>query len=365
MKKKDSSFSRKFIITVGIIYSLLIIFFALSFNIIITNNSNLLRDTVISNNSSLLIERSRLAIESIENGKKGAMNDIRDSLKKYCTGERGFFKILIFSKTQDDNYFKLIESVEVGGNIDIDIAGGSTVSEEKDKNYLKSGLIKETAEPRLYTKNGVYWQNVYHPYKINNTSYVIQFMMSASRTFGVINSYYESMKKLRWISIAACVILVLSVGALTVIFVQNYSLLIRNLSAYMDKAAKGDLNFNIKTTDDRELNELALSFNSLIEELKEKSSQDPHGSLFKLGVEKLKDNSLDDSIALFRTITLLNPEHFASFFNLGVAFAKKKNYEFSLKMFRKSMAINPSYELTAKYIEKINRIIGPVAAGKT
>ena len=87
------------------------------------------------------------------------------------------------------------------------------------------------------------------------------------------------------------IILIVAVTVITVIFIQNYSLLIKNLSVYIDKAAKGDLDININTTDDRELNELANSFNSLIHELKGKSVNEPVGDLFKLGVKNLKENN--------------------------------------------------------------------------
>jgi len=134
----------------------------------------------------------------------------------------------------------------------------------------------------------------------------------------------------------------------------------------MRKAAEGELDISLKQTNDSDLNELALSFNTIVSELKglkEKESlikdmeqKDTLNDLFKYGVNMLKENKFDDSIHVFKTLSMLKPDGFGSYFNLGVAFARKKEYDNSLNMFRKALDSNPDHNLTTSYIEKVKRL---------
>ena len=145
----------------------------------------------------------------------------------------------------------------------------------------------------------------------------------------------------------------------------NFSLLIKNLAAHMKKAATGE-EISLDTIDNDELNELAISFNDIVSGLKELKEKDKiiteleknhsFDDLFKFGVNLLKENELDNSIALFKTLTILKPEGFGGYFNLGVAYAKKKDYHTSLEMFGKALNSNSDHELTQKYIDRINRL---------
>jgi tetratricopeptide (TPR) repeat protein len=134
----------------------------------------------------------------------------------------------------------------------------------------------------------------------------------------------------------------------------------------MRKAAEGEFNVSLKETKDNDLNELALSFNTIVSELKglkEKENlvkdienKDSLNDLFKFGVNMLKENRFDDSINIFKTLTMLKPDGFGSFFNLGVAYAKKKEYNASLAMFGMALESNPDHEHTINYIEKVKRL---------
>ena len=129
---------------------------------------------------------------------------------------------------------------------------------------------------------------------------------------------------------------------------------------------RSDHDINLNTAADQELSELALSFNSLIEEMrdlreKEKTillpaEKDLLGDAFKQGVALLKDGDYINALHLFHTIIILKQESFGSYFNMGIAYAKLQDYDNSLPMFARAKALNPRYELTDSYIEKVNKL---------
>jgi tetratricopeptide (TPR) repeat protein len=87
------------------------------------------------------------------------------------------------------------------------------------------------------------------------------------------------------------------------------------------------------------------------------SAKEPLGEMFRKGVEFMKENNLEDAVSIFRSIVLMKPEGHGSYFNLGVAYARLKNYRLSLEMFGKAREIKPDYELTLKYMEKVQKMI--------
>ena len=197
------------------------------------------------------------------------------------------------------------------------------------------------------------------------------------------------------------------------LFIQNYSLFLKSLAGYFGRASRGDLAVNISAPDDDEMQELAASFNGLIEEmrvLKEREKavseraaeeiisagklsderaadkkaaderaaeakvaearaaeekiaagniadeKDPVDDMFRMGVQKLKDGNLEDAVHVFRALQLMRPESFGSYFNLGVAYAKMRSYDASLEMFDRALELNPAHELAKGYIDKVKQL---------
>ena len=224
-------------------------------------------------------------------------------------------------------------------------------------------------DPNIYSSNGKYWQNVYLPFKIKGKTYIIEFTISTSDTFSTINKYYEASQKTKQYMLIIPTIMIIVVFILTFLFTHNVSLFLKNLSKYMNKASSGDMDVNLNPIIDDDFSELALSFNSLLDKLKESKEKDkiihelenndPLSDFFKNGVNLLKENRIDDAISFFHSLSILKPDGFANYFNLGVAFAKKKDYENSLKMFNKALLIYPDHELTQNYITKVQRLQKP------
>ena len=78
-------------------------------------------------------------------------------------------------------------------------------------------------------------------------------MMSASSTRDTLENYATDTRGTRIAIIVTTLILILAVVLLSLVFLQNYSLLLSNLSQFMEKAAGGDLNVSLKQTGDDEL----------------------------------------------------------------------------------------------------------------
>jgi len=370
--EKRSIISRRFIIAISIIYSALIIAVSVSFHLITHKNANTLRDALISQNRDFLVKKSQDCVDRLKLKNALSPEDIKKELYNCNTDFGDLLSVIIFTKTNDENYYRIAETLFFHDDLRLNLTRSAVVREQKEVNYLKKGILHASVDPEIYSENGYYWQNVYFPYEIRNRKAVLQFMISALRTQEVIDNYSESIQGTRTSIIVLTVILVIAVVVLSVVFVQNYSLLIRNLSGYMKKAADGDLAVSLNTTEDVELNQLAQSFNTLIDELKdrtEKAAQDTEspqdteeaGAIFKTGVSFLKENHLDEAIAIFTTLTIIKPNGFGSFFNLGVAHAKKREYGKAIRMFEEALRINPKFGVTAAYIEKIKKLQNPDA----
>jgi len=391
---KRSVISRRFIIAISAIYSALIITTSVSFHVIMTRNADILKDTLISNSSDLYIGRIEVLADRLKLRNAATIDAVRNELRDYNASSGDILGAIIFTKTEDENYFRIADTLLFHEDLNLPITRSEVVREQKDINYLKTGLLHSAVDPGVYTQSGYTWQNVYYPFEIKNKKAVIQFLVSAARLQATIDSYAASTGGMRIFNIIFTIALVLAVIALSVIFLQNYSLLISNLSHFMKKAADGDLDVSLNQTGDDELNQLALSFNTLIDELKEKTVRTPLepgtqpeqvpgreetegkgeeprqeeetpadndslGEIFTAGVSMLKENRLEEAIAIFLTLTMVKPGGFGSYFNLGVAYAKKRDYNRAIAMFEEAARINPAFEVTSQYIEKVKKLREP------
>jgi tetratricopeptide (TPR) repeat protein len=273
--------------------------------------------------------------------------------------------IIVFLKTSDENYFKVINKIPLNQVINFEIDVDAVVTENREINYLKKGIFRGTADPNIYSSGELSWRNIYQPLALNSRTAVVQFVISSLKLHTAINEYSESLSSIRNYIILITSMVILALVAAFYLFTQNYTLLIRNLSGHMKRARSGDLDVRLRPRDDSDLSELAESFNSLIEDikdLKEKGAKpaeteaDSMNAVFRRGVDLLKDSRFDDSISIFRAFIIMRPESFSGYFNLGVALAKKRNYSESLSMFQKARELNPAHDLTRIYVEKVVRL---------
>lgn len=397
--RKKSVISRRFIIALSVIYSVLILAVSISSNVIMHTNAETLREALESSARDIMLERSELIVSHLQQAGIHSSDGITRYLQEYNASSGRLIAAIIFTKTSDENYFRTSDMVLFHDNFAPDLKRWSIVQQGKDINYLKKGLVHGTVDPTIYTQDGYRWQNAYYPIEIGKKKAALLLMMSASATSDILLRYADDTRTAKTTLIVITVILILAVVLLTLVFLQNYSLLLSNLSRFMEKAAGGDLNVSLRKTGDDELDQLAQSFNTLIEEMKDLSSrpsaetergpepapsaseaaapqeipapaapdgavtgagtpEDETGILFTTAVAFLKSSQLDDAIAIFRTLTIVKPQSFGSWFNLGVAHAKKREYENAIRMFEEARSLNPSFDVTSQYIDKLKRLTG-------
>ncbi len=363
---KRLGLSAKFLSAIAAIYAILIIVLSFSFHYILKTNSSILKDVLLANNEFLLLKKSGMIIDRLSKDDIKDPQKLADNIREYCRDDDDFLWVLIFNKTYDDNYFRLKSKIALNPLMKIEIRKNWMVKEQKKTNYLQKALTGRMMDPIIYSSNGIYWQSIYFPFKIKDSSYVIEFFISSLRVSTALNEYAQVINSTKKNILFITSIVTAVVIIITLLFTHNFTRIIKNLSEYMRKAAAGEFNVSLKETSDNDLNELALSFNTIVSEMKglkdrENSGRDAENrdsltDIFKYGVNLLRENRFDDSINIFKTLTLLKPDGFGSYFNLGVAYAKKREYARSLEMFNKALESNPNHEHTRNYIEKVTRL---------
>lgn len=367
MQIKRLGISTKFVTSIAAIYSILIIILAVSFHYIIKTNSGISRELILKNNEIMLMAKSEIIVKTLDLNKETIKDTYKlyEYLKTYCAADNDILYVIIYSRTQDDNFFKVKKKIPLNTSLKISLKKNSVVQEKKDTNFIREGMYDPVIDPVIYSSNGIYYQNIYYPFTINSQNLILQFIMSSSRAYTALEEYSHIFERVKTRVLIISGILVVLVIIITFLYSYNFTLLIKSLSKHLGKAAEGkDIKLNV--TEDNGLNELAITFNNVVsglKELKKKDkiiseleNKDSFSDLFKYGVNLLKENNLDDSIAIFRSLTILKPEGFGGYFNLGVAYVKKKDYDTAVSMFRKALSIKPEHELTASYIDKVNKL---------
>ncbi len=356
----------RYILTITGIIIVFILLLAFSFQYVLRENSNVIREVLLNNNELLLLEKVEILVTSLAKQQIRDITKLSNRIRELCSDKSEFFYVIIYSKTADENYFKVQSKIELNRSIIVDIETNSIVKGDREENFIKRGLLKATVEPKIYSQNNIEWQSVFHPFKISKKNYVLEFLVSATPSSKALQDYSGFLERIKKYLIAGTALAVVIVLIISLLFIQNFTLLIKNISRSLKKAASGELDVNLNPDSDEELSELALSFNSLVDEIKELKekekiiqdleNKDTLGDIFKYGVNLLKEGQLDDAIIIFKSLILLKPESFGSFFNLGVAYAKKKNYADSYNMFWKALQFNPGNELTLQYIKKVEKL---------
>jgi tetratricopeptide (TPR) repeat protein len=354
MLRRKSKVSTRFVIITSVIYSFIIILIVFSFWYILNINTNILRETVIKNNDVYQLKKIILIVDRLKEKKIKKLKELSEELKKQCSKDPEFLYIIIFSTTPDENYFQIQKKIQLNPSLTIIPDKDKVVQEKKETNYIKTAATGPVIDPAVYFSNNYYYKTVYHPFLIKKSNYIIEFIISSTEVINVLDDYSGKINNLKKYSIiiSACAVIIIIIAAL--LFFYSFSLLIKNLSGHLKKAAEGS-EIKLDPTEDDDLNDLTHSFSSAVSRIRQK--KDIPADLFKSGVALLKEGNYDEAVAIFKTLTIINPGSFGSYFNLGVAFAKKQQYEISLEMFENALNSNSGHELTLDYIAKVKRII--------
>ncbi|MBN1501491.1 MAG: methyl-accepting chemotaxis protein [Spirochaetes bacterium] len=285
-----------------------------------------------------------------------------EEIKNYfhTVNDSRLLSVIIFSQTEDENFFKVREIVNIDKAFKTPYSQGKSINLSTGKNYIKNGLYEVTADPRIYKENNFFWQNVFFPVREQNKTYVVQLYCNTSFLENPITAITsEDLYYRKYIFISVSIFLVVTV-LISLLYMHNLTLFINSLAHVVKKAARGEPGFKLNTAADDDFKELAYSFNNLMSEMKEKdrkinelSEKDYLDDIFKTGVQMLKENRLDEAESVFNTLSYIKPDGFGSYFNLGVINAKRKKYGVSLEMFEKARQANPDHDLTNSYIMKV------------
>jgi methyl-accepting chemotaxis protein len=323
VKFLKTGISKRFVIIISVIFATLILSLSLTFNFLLNENYSLLERVLMRNQEDVLIEKAGAIVMSAREGAARGSNGIAARLRQQMSEDRSLMGAIIFSQTADENYFRVVEVVPADSSFDPGLKRGDVVRENRSINYLRQAVARATVDPVIQTDKGLYWYNVYTPLQASarqrSGGPVVQLIVSASQTMTTLNEYSGLVRTMKRYIIITNVAAVLVVIFVLLHFMQNFTFLIKSLSKTMKKASQGEFVSGMNGAMDDELAELAESFNSLIDEMKELREKERQMSLearyslndiFKSGVQNLKENRLDDAVALFRTLLLFNPESF-------------------------------------------------------
>lgn len=265
----------------------------------------------------------------------------------------------LFARTGDENYFRLILHRGTSPGKNNEVQRGSIIREEKPANYLWRGLTDTIVDRELYSDTDHTWMHVYMPVKGPGKSLVLQCAVTAEDRAIAREKFEASTRSGRTLFIITAVLLLLLIITGTFVFHNQFSFLIKKLSSAMNKVARGNLSVRLNETEDRDLKDLARSFNQMIEVIRQRQGEKQDrtfNSIFHHGVRALKANELTSAITIFRALSVIKPDSFGSRFNLGVALAKSKQFDESHEMFSAAAKIDPSHKMTRLYLEKVEKL---------
>lgn len=382
MKRKVLLFTKKFAISIAALYSLFIVAQAILFNYTLNLNSQALQATVMEAQNALLTDTANLIVY------KAALKQPTDTLQaaamlKHEAGKTNdVLHIIIFAPTEDESYFKPMQNIS--------LAGGATLGIDKGpislgSQWLRKGLASAVADPAVYEDNGCHWKNVFVPMTIGKAKFSVMFMFAAEAGLQITKAFNSATNRSANIMLVATALLVLGVICVTMLFSQSHSFLMRRLASTIQNAADGNLDVKITAGGDKEIDAIAASFNTLIDELKavktepqkeqsvkpeqpsvEKSEEKPtqrdayqgtFKTIFKYGVSLLKENKPVQALGIFGYIISIDGNSFGAYFNSGVALAKIGKYQDAITMLKTAQSINPAYETTASYIHRLQKLI--------
>ncbi|TAL37083.1 MAG: HAMP domain-containing protein [Spirochaetes bacterium] len=261
-------FSLRVTIVLAALFLAAVLALALGFNFIAVESARTLRETLRSGSDALQRERTVLLVERLKADPVGGARDLAAKLRVHARADTGILHALIYARTPDDNFFELLESVSLNPGFRVQLPESRIVQEEKEMNFLRRALVSAVTDPETRRADGLYWQTVYTPIPVLGKIHVLQLFVSVTGQYGNFAEYTEHSDTARALVAGLAALIALLLAGAGWLLAHNYSILVRGLSSHMDRAAKGDLSISLRPTSDTELASLALSFNTLIGEMR-------------------------------------------------------------------------------------------------
>lgn len=365
MKSIGKGMSKRFVVINTAIMAGIILAMAIGFAASLNLNQSVLKSVLLRYEEPILLEKASFVRERIASSPDARYAAPGAILRRSLSGDHSVLNAILFRQSQDENYYTVVDVIQTDRAFDPGVRTGETVREDRGENYLEKGMFGPVVDPSIRTRGSVNWRTLYFPFDVRGRTHVVRLAVSASQAINALDEHERSTDQIKRYTLYAIALAALLMLVIMSFFAINFSLLISGISGSLKRVSSGEMVNGMDTHGDGDLEELAESFNCLVEEMKELRERGSRaveeervnaGELFRRGVTDLKDGNLEDAIAMFRTLLVFNPSSFGSFFNLGVAYAKKREYDVSIQMFRKAAAVNPSHELTSSYIERVERL---------
>jgi len=123
------------------------------------------------------------------------IREVRVDLIRYLSlNMKGIFNIIIFSKTTDENFFRVASKYDAVKTVEVET--GQRVREENEENYLKKGIYEPVTNPNLFSDKGSYWHNAYVPLSLKEGTFVARFMISSSDAVFSLEDYFVKSRRL-------------------------------------------------------------------------------------------------------------------------------------------------------------------------
>lgn len=379
-----------------------------AFSFVTSRDMKLLRQVLFTYTADTALSKAR-ASAALAGGESVPLKEYSSRLETICREDRDILSVIVFAKTADENYFTVSSKIELDPRLSVPVQIKQRVK-EKEEDWLKKGLFSPCVNPLLFSGKNAYWNNAYVPVTLKDGRYVVRFSVSSA---GAVYAFEKHLTRISRIQISAVVltaVLIIVTIISAFIFLRNFSMLMSGIAGYVKKAAEGDTNLSLNEEADEDLFELAMSFNTLVGELKEKErlitdlkekttaaqktvpahdtgreeefsmrlrslqaelsqalaekdkmvaeleKNDELSESFRKGVDILKEGRTDEAQIIFSALTILKPDGFGAFFNLGVVYAKKRDYDRAISMFERAIRINPAHTIAAQYLDKVMRL---------
>ncbi len=264
----------------------------------------------------------------------------------------------IIKPTDDDRYYQVTKVIK--GN---SLHNKLTRIDTSDNYLLRKGFAHVTVNPVIQTENTISYIESYIPLLHNGKTYCIIIQWLAPDTLLLQQKHSNEVTSLTQTVAIVIAVTFIVIACISLVQVYRTKSLIKELSHSIQSVAAGSLDIALNDSVDSELKDIAQSFNSLVENIKNKEQmlqtikEETFTDIFKRGVAYLKEMKLDEACACFQVMLIYKPTSFASVFNLGVCYAKKGDFKTSLQYFMKAKELNPDNELTMRYIEKLQTFI--------
>lgn len=155
--EKRSIISRRFIIAISIIYSLLIIAFAFSFHYTMHKNRAILRESIVAHNQHAILQSLDSLAERIRGGSGKTIEDLKAELVRHNAAGGDILSGLFFTKTEDENFFRIAGTLSFDRGFTLKVPRSGVFREQKEINYLKKGVRHSIVDPDVYSQGPSDW----------------------------------------------------------------------------------------------------------------------------------------------------------------------------------------------------------------